>query len=61
MIQYNKESIDRAIKAANINTHVICIRTSLITSAQKLMELWTAIQNQYPDICFEIVPFENTK
>lgn len=39
---------------------VIRIGFSPMTPAQLLMELWSGVQAVYPDIKFQIIPFENT-
>ncbi len=39
---------------------MIRIGSSPITPAQLLMELWSKVQTLYPNIKFQIVPFENT-
>ena len=40
--------------------NVIRVGSSPMTPAQLLMELWSGIQQRYPDMKFQIVPFENT-
>lgn len=40
--------------------NIIRIGSSPTTPAQLLMQMWPKIQEQCPDIKFEIVPFENT-
>ena len=39
---------------------VIRIGTSPMTPAQILVELWPKIHKFYPDIKFQLIPFENT-
>ena len=60
IIQYCKDSVTRAKNAMQEDSNVIRIGTSPITPAQLLMQLWPKIQEQYPDIKFQIIPFENT-
>lgn len=60
IIQYCKESVIRAKNAMQEDDNVIRIGTSPITPAQLLMPLWPKIQEQCPDMKFQIVPFENT-
>lgn len=60
IIQYCKDSVTRAKNAMQEDSNVIRIGTSPITPAQLLMQLWPKIQEQCPDIKFQIIPFENT-
>lgn len=60
VIQYCKDSVTRAKNAMQEDSNIIRIGSSAMTPAQLLMELWSKIQKQHPDIKFQIVPFENT-
>lgn len=60
IIQYCKDSVTRAKNAMQEDCNVIRIGTSPITPAQLLMQIWSKIQKQCPDIKFQIIPFENT-
>lgn len=60
IIQYCRDSVTRAKNAMQEDSNVIRIGSSPLTPAQLLMELWSKIQSLYPDIKFQIVPFENT-
>lgn len=60
IIQYCKDSVIRARNAMQEDTNVIRIGTSPMTPAQLLMLLWPKIQEQCPDMKFQIVPYENT-
>ena len=60
IIQYCRDSVTRAKNAMQEDSNVIRIGSSPITPAQLLMELWSKVQTLYPDIKFQIVPFENT-
>ena len=60
IIQYFRDSVTRAKNAMQEDTNVIRIGSSPMTPAQLLMGLWSKIQEQNPDIKFQIVPFENT-
>lgn len=42
------------------DSNIIRIGSSPMTPAQLLMGLWSKIQTLYPDIKFQIIPFENT-
>lgn len=60
VIQYCRDSVTRAKNATQEDLNVIRIGSSPMTPAQLLMGLWSKIQALYPDIKFQIVPFENT-
>jgi DNA-binding transcriptional LysR family regulator len=60
IIQYCKDSVNRAKHAMRHETYVIRIGTSPMTPAQFLVELWPKIHEQCPDIKFQLIPFENT-
>ena len=60
MIRYCKDSVTRAKNAMQEDMNVIRVGSSPMTPAQLLMELWSGIQQRYPDMKFQIVPFENT-
>lgn len=60
IIQYCKDSVTRAKNAMREDNAVIRIGTSPMTPAQLLMQIWPKIQEQCPDLKFQIVPYENT-
>ena len=60
IMQYCRDSVTRAKNAMQEDLNVIRIGSSPMTPAQLLMGLWSKIQALYPDIKFQIVPFENT-
>ncbi len=60
IIRYCKDSVTRAKNAMQEDMNVIRVGSSPMTPAQLLMELWPGIQQRYPDMKFQIVPFENT-
>jgi len=60
IIQYCKDSVTRAKNAMQEDHAVIRIGTSPMTPAQLLMQIWPKIQEQCPDLKFQIVPYENT-
>ena len=60
IVQYCKESIDRAQNAMNNQEDVIRIGTSLTTPPNIFMTLWPKIQEYYPKLKFKLIPFENT-
>ena len=60
IIGYCMDSVVRAKNAMSEGENIIRIGSSPTTPAQLLMQMWPKIQEQRPDIKFEIVPFENT-
>lgn len=60
MVNYSKEAIDRAKEAGNDEDDVIRVGISPMTPPQVFVELWPRIQEQYPEVKFKLVPFENT-
>ncbi len=60
IIGYCRDSVTRAKNAMIEDASIIRIGSSPMTPAQLLMGLWAKIQTLYPDIKFQIVPFENT-
>lgn len=60
IIQYCKDSVTRAKNAMQEDNAVIRIGPSPMTPAQLLMQIWPQIQEQCPDLKFQIVPYENT-
>lgn len=60
IIQYCKDSVVRAKNAMQEDEHIIRIGTSPMTPAQVLLALWPKIHEHYPNMKFQLVPFENT-
>lgn len=60
IIQYSNDSIMRAKKAMVNSESIIRIGTSLMTPTQFLMELRPQIHEHYPELKFQLVPFDNT-
>ena len=60
IIQYCRDSVTRAKNAMCECCGEIRIGSSPMTPAQLLMGLWSKIQKSYPDMKFQIIPFENT-
>ncbi len=60
VIQYCKESVERARCAVLEGENIIRIGTSPMTPGQFLVELWPKIHDYCPDIKFQLIPFENT-
>lgn len=60
MIQYSKESVNRAKAAMDIQEEVIRIGVSPMTPPQVFVTLWPKIQKYCPELKLKLVPFENT-
>lgn len=60
IIQYSNESLIRAKNSMNNNENVIRIGTSLMTPNHFLIEIWPKIHENFPDLKFQMIPFENT-
>lgn len=60
IIQYCRESVARAEQAMKDKDEVIRVGTSPMTPPKVFVELWAKIQKIYPDMKFQLVPFENT-
>jgi DNA-binding transcriptional LysR family regulator len=60
VIQYSRDSIQRAKDAAKRKNDIIRIGTSPMTPGEFLVGLWPKIQESCPDILFQLIPFENT-
>ncbi|AWK51034.1 LysR family transcriptional regulator [Clostridium beijerinckii] len=60
IIQYSKESIDRAKNAIDKNLNTIRIGTSFMTPSHFLIELWPKIHEFCTNLKVQLVSFENT-
>ena len=60
IINYCRDSIERAKKAMQKEHGVIRIGSSPMTPAQFLVSLWSKIHEQCPNFRFQLIPFENT-
>ena len=60
IIQYCRESVDRAKKAMQEKDNIIRIGTSPMTPAAPLVQEWAKVQKEHPDIKLQIVPFMNS-
>ncbi|WP_122642099.1 LysR family transcriptional regulator [Luxibacter massiliensis] len=60
IVQYCRESVNRASNAMLNETEVIRVGISPMTPPQVFVDLWPKIQKQYPNMKFQLVPFENT-
>ena len=61
IIQYCKESVERARKAMQEKDNVIRIGTSPMTPAAPLVQAWSKVQKQYPDIKLQMIPYMNSQ
>ena len=59
IIQYCKDSVVRA-RESMTDEEVIRVGVSPLTSPQVFVKLWPKIQEIYPDMKFQLIPFENT-
>ena len=60
VINYCKESVERARRAMDVSEDVIRVGISPLTPPQIFVELWPRIQKLHPGMKFELVTFENT-
>ena len=60
IIQYCRDSVVRAKNAMQQDEQIIRIGTSPMTPAQVLLAFWPKIHEHYPNMKFQLVPFENT-
>lgn len=60
IIQYCRDSVMRAQKAAEERAEFIRIGASPMTPAQVLVDLWPRLQEYAPHIKFQLIPFNNT-
>lgn len=60
IIQYCKESVDRAKKAMQEKDNIIRIGTSPMTPAAPLVQEWAKVQKEHSDIKLQMVPFMNS-
>ncbi len=60
IIQYSKDSLERARTAMRDSENTIRVGTSMMTPSKFLVELWPKIQRVCPELRIQLVPFENT-
>lgn len=60
IVSYCRDSIKRAKSCMQISEDVIRVGISPMTPPQVFVELWPKIQEVYPKMKFQLVPFENT-
>ena len=61
IIQYCKDSVERARNAMEKKDNFIRIGTSPMTPAAPIVEIWSKIQKEYPDIRLQIIPYMNNQ
>ncbi|HJB14662.1 MAG TPA: LysR family transcriptional regulator [Candidatus Blautia excrementipullorum] len=61
IIQYCKDSVERAKKAMQEKDNIIRIGTSPMTPAAPLVEVWSKVQKDCPDIRLQMVPYMNSQ
>ena len=61
IIQYCKDSVERAKKAMEEKDNVIRVGTSPMTPAAPVVEAWSKVRGNYPDIRLQMIPFMNSQ
>ena len=61
IIQYCKDSVERAKKAMKEKDNVIRVGTSPMTPAAPVVEAWSKVRGNYPDIRLQMIPFMNSQ
>ena len=61
IIQYCKDSVERAKKVMEEKDNMIRIGTSPMTTAAPLLEIWSKVQKKYPEIRVQMVPYINSQ
>ena len=59
LMQYSEKAIVRAQQAANKNSHMIRIGTSLLNPCTVLVNIWNTISDAYPQFKMKLVPFDD--
>ena len=60
IIQYCKDSVERAKKAMQEKDNVIRIGTSPMTPAAPLLQIWSRVQKEHTDIKLQMIPYMNS-
>lgn len=60
LIQYSKESLERAKNAMDQDDEIIRVGISPMTPPEVFVKLWPKIREVYPDMKFQFITFENT-
>lgn len=61
VIQYCKDSVERARKVMEEKDNIIRIGTSPMTPANPIVEIWAKAQKMYPDIKLQLIPYMNSQ
>lgn len=61
IIQYCKDSVERAKRAMEEKDNVIRIGTSPMTPAAPVIQMWAKVRKDYPDIRLQIIPYMNSQ
>ena len=61
VIQYCRDSVERARKAMEEKDNIIRIGTSPMTPAAPLVQEWSKVQKSYPDIKLQMIPYMNSQ
>ena len=60
MMQYSRESIQRAYKAQKNAHSIVRVGTSALYPCSILMNLWNSVSSQHPYFKLKVVPFEDS-
>lgn len=61
IIQYCRDSVERAKKAMEEKDNIIRIGTFPMTPAAPLVQAWSKVQKDYPDIRLQLIPYMNSQ
>lgn len=61
IIQYCKDSVERAKRAMEEKDNVIRIGTSPMTPAAPVIQMWAKVRKDYPDIGLQMIPYMNSQ
>lgn len=61
IILYCRDSVERAKKAMEGKDNIIRIGTSPMTPAAPLVQAWSKVQKDYPDIRLQLIPYMNSQ
>ncbi|BDZ76670.1 LysR family transcriptional regulator [Claveliimonas bilis] len=61
IIQYCKDSVERAKRAMEEKDTVIRIGTSPMTPAAPVIQMWAKVRKDYPDIRLQMIPYMNSQ
>lgn len=61
IIQYCKDSVERAKRAMEEKDNVIRIGTSPMTPAAPVIQMWAKVRKDYPDIRLQMIPYMNSR